>query len=172
MGWFTSIFPVRLDLTGVDVDDAFAGGPAAAVALKAVKEQLHAIPDHGIGFGLLRYLNPETALPLSALPSPQLSFNYLGRLGAASSGDGDWTPISEAGLAEAAHTGLPVPAAVDVNARTTDSGAGPELAATWAFPLGVLTTADVGELAQLWVSALAALTTQVKSGVAVSPRPI
>ncbi|MDV7268794.1 amino acid adenylation domain-containing protein, partial [Rhodococcus oxybenzonivorans] len=164
VGWFTSIFPVRLDLTGVDVDDAFAGGPAAAVALKTVKEQLHAIPDHGIGFGLLRYLNPETALPLSALPSPQLSFNYLGRLGAAASEDGDWMPISEAGLAEAAHTGLPVPAAVDVNARTTDSGAGPELAATWAFPLGVLTTADVGELAQLWVSALAALTTQVKSG--------
>lgn len=30
VGWFTSIFPVLLDLTDVDLDDAFAGGAAAA----------------------------------------------------------------------------------------------------------------------------------------------
>ncbi len=57
VGWFTTIFPVRLDLSAIDLDDAFAGGPAAGAAVKAVKEQLLAIPDHGIGYGLLRYLN-------------------------------------------------------------------------------------------------------------------
>ncbi|MEG5176323.1 amino acid adenylation domain-containing protein, partial [Microcoleus sp. B3-D7] len=29
VGWFTSMYPVRLDLTGVDLDDALAGGAAA-----------------------------------------------------------------------------------------------------------------------------------------------
>ena len=30
-------------------------------ALKQIKEQLRALPDHGLGYGLLRYLNPQTA---------------------------------------------------------------------------------------------------------------
>ncbi|WP_159393263.1 non-ribosomal peptide synthetase, partial [Streptomyces rimosus] len=79
VGWFTSLFPVRLDLEGVDVEDAFRGGAAAGVALKRVKEQLRAIPDHGIGYGLLRHLNPETEEALSSAPAPQIGFNYLGR---------------------------------------------------------------------------------------------
>ncbi|MGA4844337.1 amino acid adenylation domain-containing protein [Streptomyces sp. G45] len=64
VGWFTSVFPARLDVTGIDLDEAFAGGPAAGHAVKAVKEQLLALPDKGIGYGLLRHLNPETAAAL------------------------------------------------------------------------------------------------------------
>ena len=56
VGWFTSLFPVRLDLAGIDLDDAFAGGRLPAPPIKRVKEQLRAVPDHGIGFGHLRYL--------------------------------------------------------------------------------------------------------------------
>ncbi|MFE7724144.1 condensation domain-containing protein, partial [Nocardia rhizosphaerihabitans] len=56
VGWFTSVYPVVLDLsdiaTGIDDD-----GLAATV--RTVKEQLLAVPDNGIGFGLLRH-NPET----------------------------------------------------------------------------------------------------------------
>ncbi|MCK0093932.1 condensation domain-containing protein, partial [Rhodococcus sp. F64268] len=57
VGWFTSAYPVRVDLSGVDVDDAFAGGVSVGAAVKAVKEQLLAIPDRGMGYGLLRYLD-------------------------------------------------------------------------------------------------------------------
>ncbi|MCK0093924.1 condensation domain-containing protein, partial [Rhodococcus sp. F64268] len=57
VGWFTSAYPVRVDLAGVDVDDAFAGGVSVGAAVKAVKEQLLAIPDRGMGYGLLRYLD-------------------------------------------------------------------------------------------------------------------
>ena len=63
VGWFTSLFPVRLDLTGVDLDDAFAGGHHAGAAVKRVKEQLRAIPDHGVGFGQLRYLTASSPKP-------------------------------------------------------------------------------------------------------------
>ncbi|MFC0449395.1 amino acid adenylation domain-containing protein, partial [Rhodococcus jostii] len=165
IGWFTTIFPVRLDLFGVDLDDAFAGGPAAGAAIKTVKEQLLAVPDHGIGFGLLRYLNSETATVLEPLPSPQVSFNYLGRMGrtAAASSDG-WVPVDEPGLREISTAGMPVASVVDVNAMTVDSGAGPELHSTWTYPPGVLTHEDAQELAGLWIQALAALGTHAESG--------
>ena len=45
VGWFTSLFPVRLDAGGIDLDDALAGGPALGRALKLIKEQLRAVPD-------------------------------------------------------------------------------------------------------------------------------
>ena len=42
-----------------------AGGPALGRALKMIKEQLQAVPDHGLGFGLLRYLNAQTGTELA-----------------------------------------------------------------------------------------------------------
>ena len=53
VGWFTCIFPVRLDPGGVTRSLA---GPRRASA-EVLKEQLRALPDHGLGYGLLRYLN-------------------------------------------------------------------------------------------------------------------
>ena len=88
VGWFTSLAPLRLDLSGIDVADALAGGASLGRALKRVKETLRGLPARGSGYGLLRYLNPATAAELAGLPAPQLSFNYLGRFGAP--GSGDW----------------------------------------------------------------------------------
>jgi non-ribosomal peptide synthase protein (TIGR01720 family) len=72
VGWFTSIFPVHLHLQGA--------GPAENI--KAIKEQLRGVPQRGIGYGLLRYLSLDEELraQLAALPAPQVSFNYLGRI--------------------------------------------------------------------------------------------
>jgi hypothetical protein len=63
VGWCTSIFPVRLDLSEAD-------GPGAA--LKAVKEQLRRVPRRGIGYGLLRHLagDAEISARLEARPAP------------------------------------------------------------------------------------------------------
>jgi non-ribosomal peptide synthase protein (TIGR01720 family) len=73
VGWFTALFPVRLDLSNAET---------TAAALKAVKEQLRSIPNRGIGYGILRYLqnrdlhrgSQNTAI------SPQVRFNYLGQI--------------------------------------------------------------------------------------------
>ena len=65
VGWFTTIYPVRLEWT--------PGGPGDA--LKAVKEQLRGVPEHGVGYGLLRHLRPADELQSKA----EVSFNYLGR---------------------------------------------------------------------------------------------
>jgi hypothetical protein len=79
VGWFTSVHPVRLDLGALSLDEVAVGGDAAGAAVKTVKEQLRAVPGDGLGYGLLRYLNPDTSPVLAALPAPQIGFNYLGR---------------------------------------------------------------------------------------------
>ncbi|MEH1164048.1 amino acid adenylation domain-containing protein [Micromonospora sp. CPCC 205539] len=159
LGWFTSIFPVRLDLGQVDVARALAGGQDAGTALKRIKEQLNAVPDHGLGFGLLRYLNPETAAALAALPAPQISFNYLGRFAVATNQDAPWTPVPGAGvLAGGYDAEMPVaPYTLEVNAFTEDYPDGPRLGVTWAYPDALLDDASVTELAEGWFAALAAL---------------
>ncbi|MEK8142185.1 hypothetical protein NKH18_05390 [Streptomyces sp. M10(2022)] len=56
--------------------------PLVERALKRVKEQLRTILDHGVGYGMLRHLNPDTRPRLATAPEPQIGFNYLGRYAA------------------------------------------------------------------------------------------
>ncbi|ODG96161.1 non-ribosomal peptide synthetase [Nostoc sp. KVJ20] len=72
VGWFTTLFPVHLQLEEVDPLEE---------ALKSVKEQLRRIPNRGIGYGVLRYLHPDEKIrtKLQDLPQAQVSFNYLGQ---------------------------------------------------------------------------------------------
>uniref|UniRef100_UPI00202EC1D3 condensation domain-containing protein n=1 Tax=Rhodococcus sp. MSC1_016 TaxID=2909266 RepID=UPI00202EC1D3 len=117
VGWFTTIFPVRLDLAGVDVDDALAGGPAMGRAVKVVKEQLRAVPDMGIGYGLLRYLNPDTADTLPKTEPGHISFNYLGQVPDAPAGSAvAWAPADGFGdLHYVPDSDMPASAALEVN---------------------------------------------------------
>jgi len=70
-GWFTSIFPVRLELPEAGID--WQPGEA----LKSVKEQLRQIPHRGIGYGILRYLSSDA--DLCGVCEPPMVFNYLGQ---------------------------------------------------------------------------------------------
>jgi non-ribosomal peptide synthase protein (TIGR01720 family) len=72
VGWFTTKFPILLELTEVD---------HPGEALKSIKEQLRRLPNRGIGYGLLQYLNQDSAirLKLQSLPQAEVSFNYLGQ---------------------------------------------------------------------------------------------
>ncbi|MER7056138.1 amino acid adenylation domain-containing protein [Streptomyces sp. NPDC000351] len=162
VGWFTAMYPVRLDLAGVDVADAFAGGPAAGRAVKAVKEQLRAVPDNGIGYGLLRHLNPATAAALTGQRQPQIGFNYLGKSSAADLPEElrglGWTPdTTHRDLIAAPDADMPVLSALEINAVATATPAGDQLTAYFGFPTGVLSRDEVTELAGLWVEALTAL---------------
>ncbi|HEX7242314.1 MAG TPA: amino acid adenylation domain-containing protein, partial [Longimicrobiaceae bacterium] len=97
VGWFTSIYPVLVDL---------GDAPTAAESLPWVKEQLRAIPDRGVSYGLLRYLSddPEVAEPLRRHPEPELSFNYLGQFDQALSSSGPFGPAPEpAGPTQSPH---------------------------------------------------------------------
>ena len=78
MGWFTSIFPVRLELK--EHGDDWQPGEA----LKSVKEQLRGIPQRGVGYGILRYLSEGQ--PLAGRAEPAMVFNYLGQFDQAVAG--------------------------------------------------------------------------------------
>ena len=75
VGWFTALFPVRLDIGN-------KGWHHAGEVLQTIKEQLRTVPNQGIGYGLLRYLSddPDVAEQLNACPSAEVLFNYLGQL--------------------------------------------------------------------------------------------
>jgi non-ribosomal peptide synthase protein (TIGR01720 family) len=71
VGWFTSLFPVLLQLPP---------STQPGESIKSIKEQLRAIPQRGVGYGILRYLRAdEIVKPLQRIPSPEISFNYLGQ---------------------------------------------------------------------------------------------
>ncbi|WP_261575637.1 non-ribosomal peptide synthetase [Frankia gtarii] len=154
VGWFTSQHPVRLDTTGIDLDDALAGGSGAGVIVKRVKEHLRSLPDHGIGFGMLRHLHPASAGGLATLPVPQIGFNYLGRFDVP--GIAGWRVAAD-GLDAAYGPDMPLPAGLVVNAITEDTPAGPRLAAHWMYADGLFDTASVADLADRWRRALQAI---------------
>nr|WP_308289725.1 non-ribosomal peptide synthetase [Streptomyces muensis] len=163
VGWFTSLYPVRLDTGTADLSDAFAGGPAAGTIVKRVKEQLREVPDKGIGYGLARHLNPRTAPQFAGLPMPQVAFNYLGRFttagveNAGSTTVPDWTVLATAAGIGGTDPRVPLAHALELNARTNDGPGGPELAATWTWAGGILDEGEVRDLADLWFRALEAL---------------
>ncbi|BDM74033.1 non-ribosomal peptide synthetase (plasmid) [Streptomyces nigrescens] len=140
VGWFTSLFPVALDVP--------AGGWADA--LKSVKEQLRAVPGRGLGHGALRHLAPTAGIADAALPP--ISFNYLGRF--------DWT-ADGGGLIRAVRGGLGGAAApesvrphlLDVVGRVE----GGSLELTWHYSRGVHREETVTALAEGMRTALTEL---------------
>jgi len=153
IGWFTCKYPVRLDLGAFDCDDFFAGGAAVGRIVKRVKEQLRAVPDHGIGYGILRYLRTDTAGELAGTPT--IAFNYLGRFAARTSTPWDLAPEDVPGghIDPAA----PVGNAISIDAFTEDRADGPYLRVTWSWPRAVLPEVAIAELADRWFQALEAL---------------
>jgi amino acid adenylation domain-containing protein/non-ribosomal peptide synthase protein (TIGR01720 family) len=71
VGWFTALYPLLLPALPAET----------GAALKTVKEHLRRVPNHGVGYGLLRYLSDDPAAAvLRELPAAEISFNYLGQL--------------------------------------------------------------------------------------------
>ncbi len=72
VGWFTAIYPVLIERP------ASSDRSAADSLLDATRSAIANVPDGGVGYGVLRYLNGEPALPEHA--KPDALFNYLGEL--------------------------------------------------------------------------------------------
>lgn len=97
LGWFTSLYPLRLRATG-DPETTF----------DAVRQIRSGVPGKGLGYGALRYLaEPEVRARLARVPEPLLAFNYLGQFDEALAGDrfelaeespgepvNPWTPLA------------------------------------------------------------------------------
>ncbi|MEM7349983.1 MAG: non-ribosomal peptide synthase/polyketide synthase [Acidobacteriota bacterium] len=143
VGWFTSVFPVLLELPA----------ESPGVALPAVKELLRQIPRRGIGYGLLRYLGPpEVRQSLAARPRAEIGFNYLGQLDQALPGSSPFAPAPESAGRERDHRGHR-PHLLDLNA----SIAGGQLRIAWIYSANVHRRATVEALAERTMAALRTL---------------
>ncbi|MBB6342368.1 amino acid adenylation domain-containing protein/non-ribosomal peptide synthase protein (TIGR01720 family) [Pseudomonas fluvialis] len=96
VGWFTSLYPVRLQ------PEAELGA-----SLKAIKEQLRAVPDLGLGFGQLAQQGQLTER------APQLLFNYLGQF---DEGEGGLR-LREGGLWREADAPMDAPLVINAEQR-------------------------------------------------------
>jgi amino acid adenylation domain-containing protein/non-ribosomal peptide synthase protein (TIGR01720 family) len=72
VGWFTSVYPLRLPLPEATPD----------VARRALREAIDGLPLGGAAYGLARYLHPDPELrrSLDAAGSAEMLFNFLGTM--------------------------------------------------------------------------------------------
>ncbi|NDJ57520.1 amino acid adenylation domain-containing protein [Enterobacteriaceae bacterium 4M9] len=162
VGWFTSLYPVRLDPGSLQLTDTHSLGNA----LKRIKEQLRQVPQNGLGYGLLRYLNPQTRTALAALPQPQIGFNYLGRMSAG--GSSDWQVASQASLIDTnAAPDFALPHALSLNAVVEERPQGAVLVANWSWATALHSRQRLEELGNhwfYWLTELSRLTTAPEAG--------
>ncbi|WLG59192.1 non-ribosomal peptide synthase/polyketide synthase [Pseudomonas extremorientalis] len=142
VGWFTSLFPVRLQ----------AGGELSA-AIKSVKEQLRAVPHKGIGYGLLRYLGAAGAREaLSKQAVPRITFNYLGQFDRQFNEAALFVPATQ-GSGQAQDCEAPLANWLTVEGQVY----GGELALRWGFSREMFEVATVQRLADDYAAELQAL---------------
>ena len=142
VGWFTSLFPVSL-----------SPAPALSASVKAIKEQLRAVPDKGLGYGVLRYLGePEVRAELAALPAPRITFNYLGQFDRQFDDGALFVPSSE-GSGAAQHARAPLANWLTVEGQVY----GGELSLSWGFSERMFKRQTIETLAADYLAELGAL---------------
>ncbi|MEV0342588.1 amino acid adenylation domain-containing protein [Nocardia sp. NPDC050713] len=160
IGWFTSEYPVWTPATGIDhidgLADALAGGAAAGRLLRAVKEAKRAVPGNGVGYGVLRRLDPDIAPVLAAQRSPELLINYLGRFNGGT--DIGWRlPEQDAfSVLEPPEKALTEVLSLNVFVHEASPAAGPRIAVEWTAASRILGAATVAQLQRHWELALEA----------------
>ncbi len=151
LGWFTTRFPVQLS-TEQDL----------VASLKSIKEQLRAIPDKGLSFGLVKYLIQEE----HELVQPEVSFNYLGQL------DGmkreiDWVSLVDGPKGGERHLKSACPHWLDINCAVSDG----QLSVNWSYCEQANTKQEIAALSQYVMDTLRALITHcsAKGNVGFTP---
>ncbi|NCE86016.1 non-ribosomal peptide synthetase [Pseudomonas sp. Q1] len=139
VGWFTSAYPLRL--TPLEEPGA---------SIKAIKEQLRGVPHKGLGYGVLRYLADDLCKQaMAALPSAEITFNYLGQFDQSFGADALFHPLDEsAGVAHDPDAPLP-------NLLSVDSQVyGGELVLRWTFSRERHDRQTIRELAEGYLAEL------------------
>ncbi|MEM1391731.1 MAG: amino acid adenylation domain-containing protein [Cyanobacteria bacterium P01_H01_bin.150] len=141
VGWFTSLFPVLLQLPK---------HYQISNVIKSIKEQLRAIPNRGIGYGVLRYLSSDDAITeqLKAIPTPEISFNYLGQFDQVES-ESEWKLATESPGNEHSPN-LNCKHLLDINALVVEGS----LQINWTYSTKIHNRETVDNLAQSYIQAI------------------
>jgi len=147
VGWFTSIYPVELEITQSGVGER----------LKAVKEALRGVPRRGLGYGLLRCLSNETEVrrQLRERAAAEVSFNYLGQFEYFEQGSRETTSPDEWNAAPES-SGMDQSAQGERTHLLEISGtvAGGRLQMVWSYSRAVHRRETISQLAARFIEAL------------------
>ncbi|KMQ53533.1 hypothetical protein ACS96_27925 [Pseudomonas aeruginosa] len=141
VGWFTSAYPLRL-----------TPAQSPGESIKAIKEQLRAVPHKGLGYGVLRYLaDPAVRQAMAALPTAPITFNYLGQFDQ-SFADALFQPLDQP-TGPIHDEQAPLPNELSVDGQVY----GGELVLRWTYSRERYDAQTVNELAQAYLAELQAL---------------
>ncbi|KIO77621.1 hypothetical protein TH53_08205 [Pedobacter lusitanus] len=143
VGWFTNLYPVLLT-TDEDSDNGNT--------IKSIKEQLRQVPDKGLGYGVLKYINREPSLQ-DATPW-NIVFNYLGQFDNITSEEGLFTYADESAGTEI-NSSYPMREWLSVNGMV-QSG---QLSLTWNYSTWHFESATIESLAVMYLVRLKELIT-------------
>ncbi|MEU4039405.1 non-ribosomal peptide synthase/polyketide synthase [Streptomyces collinus] len=138
VGWFTAEYPLALTV---------APDAGWHDTLRSVKEQLRAVPLHGLSHGALRHLLPDS--PLTGAPAPRVGFNYHGQWDTGGDGSG----LYRAALPPAGSDtdpDAPRPYLLDLTGVVQDG----RLELGWTYPPAVYDESTVRALADEMCAAL------------------
>ncbi len=153
VGWFTTQYPVAVD-PGV----LWRAGDAAAAGegLRASRSSCARCRARASATASCAISTRRSADRLAGAATPQIGFNYLGRV-RVDAGAERWGGAPEDVRIASADPEMPCAHVLEISAITHDTPSGPRLRATLTWPAGLLDEPRVQALADLWFAALAAL---------------
>ncbi len=135
VGWFTTRFPVLLDISG---------SRDTGYRLQSIKETLRRIPNKGIGYGILRHLTSRDKLEGGPFTlDPEMSFNYLGEFGQEKGAANGVIGMSPLGMGDIVSGDLEQHCSMDINGMT----AGGTLTISFAYNRNEFSREKVEQLA-------------------------
>jgi mycobactin peptide synthetase MbtF len=160
VGWFTTAFPVRLGVgaAAVDIEQAEDNPASARSLLDSVTAHLGAIPNGGLDYGLLRYVDHIPELQLAA--EPQIQFSYLGRLDLSGATDQPWSLVTAPhidALPIDPEPDLPLRFALNISVLVGAMPEGPQLIANWRWSDALFVRSDIERLKDFWQRSVAVL---------------
>ncbi|MDG9812209.1 amino acid adenylation domain-containing protein, partial [Pseudomonas juntendi] len=156
VGWFTSLYPLRL-----------APRAGHGDSIKAIKEQLRAVPDKGMGYGVLRYLGDASVREaLATLDPPRITFNYLGQFDSQFDAQALLAPATERG-GDGQDPDAPLANWLTLEGQVYNG----ELSLQWGFSLAMFDTDTVQALATAYDQELEALIEHCLGVPAGQPSP-
>jgi phthiocerol/phenolphthiocerol synthesis type-I polyketide synthase E len=151
VGWFTTIYPVAIPC-------ATPREAGARQMLDDVAAALKAVPHHGIGYGLLRYVYAPTARMLGAIRPADIFFSNVGTIPDLPPGQSDDAPVRfDPDLALPARQAVPgLGHAIELRVYRYSA----ELHVDWWYDTRRLGRTDIEELSRHFTAALLELTTE------------
>ncbi len=141
VGWFTSLYPVLLNIENCINHDQL---------IKAVKEQLRAVPDKGLSYGVLKYINHDKAL--KGKEQYDLIFNYLGQLDNVT-GNSKWFSVARENSGENRSGETEVFEKISLAAQVLEG----QLELHWSYSTKHFNAQTIQNLAGVFVGHLAAI---------------